>query len=232
MVPGAAIALARRAGGYVGVWFGDDGDGGVQARAIELDGERFTSGERAATPAEAQAAEWARVANLFRRRQGAQEMAAPVSDGDLTAQVEVRRSRPTPSLVVGPLVVTQGDDLLGFEPAIALAAAGETRRWVATSRGHCAETRVEVFLVDGEAVSTRARHLFGTETGVRWIRLDVTADEAVVTWYQSLIPLRVDCIRGPDGATLEDHGLRVARVRADGAALPPLAPRATDAGGD
>ncbi len=229
--PGAAISLARRAGGYVAVWFGDDGDGGVRARAIELDGAHFTGAEREATGPEAAAAEWARVAGLFRRRQGAREMAPPVSDGDLAAQVEVRRSRPTPSLVLGPLVVTQGDDLLGFEPSIALAATGDARRWVAASRGRCAEARVEVFLVDGEAVETRGRFLFGTETGVRWIRLDATADEAVVTWYQSLIPLRIDCIRGPNGATLEDHGVRVARVKAVGPAPRPL-PDAGDAGAD
>jgi hypothetical protein len=222
MPPGAAIALSRRPGGYVAVWFVNDGDGGVQARAIELDDVRFTSGERAATEAEALAADWARTANLFRRRQGVREMAPPVRDGDVTAHVEFRRPRATVALVVGSLLVTQGDDLLGFEPSIGLAVVSDTRRWVAASRGHCRETRVEVFLVEGERVSTRGRFLFGTETGVRWIRLDATADEAVVSWYQSLIPLRIDCIRGRNGATLDDHGVRVARVRAEGPALRPL----------
>lgn len=217
-VPGGAISLARRPGGYVAVWFTGDADGGVSARAVELDATTFCSDERAATEAEAQAADWARVANLPRRREGAQEMAAPVRDKADVVQVEVRRSRPTPSLVLGPLVVTQGHDLTGFEPAIGLAAVGGARWWVGASRGHCAETRVEVFLVDGEAVATRGRYLFGTETGVRWIRLDATADEAVVTWYQSLIPLRIDCIRGVGGATLEDHGVRVTRVKAVGPA--------------
>ena len=226
-LPGGAISLARRTGGYVAVWFTGDADGGVSARAIELDDTAFCSDERAATEAEAQAADWARVANLPRRREGAQEMAPPVREGDVTAQVEVRRSRPTPSLVLGPLVVTQGHDLTSFEPAIGLAVVDEAHRWVAASRGHCAETRVEVFLVDGEAVATRGRYLFGTETGVRWIRVDATADEAVVTWYQSLIPLRIDCIRGPGGATLEDHGVRVTRVKAVGPAPREL----PDAGG-
>jgi hypothetical protein len=217
-LPGGAIALARRASGYVAVWWTGDDDGGVRARAIELDATGFTGDERAATEAEGSAADWARVANLPRRRASAQEMAPPVLDERVTAQVEVRRSRPTPSLVLGALVVTQGHDLTGFEPAIGLAAVGESRRWVAASRGHCAETRVEVFLVDGEAVTTRGRYLFGTETGVRWIRVDATAEEAVVTWYQSLIPLRIDCIRGVGGATLEDHGVRVTRVKAVGPA--------------
>lgn len=232
-LPGGAISLARRPGGYVAVWFASDEDGGVRARAIDLDATTFCSDERAATEAEARAADWARVANLPRRREGAQEMAAPVRDKDDTAQVEVRRSRPTPSLVLGPLVVTQGHDLTGFEPAIGLAALGGARWWVAASRGHCAETRVEVFLVDGEAVATRGRYLFGTETGVRWIRIDATADEAVVTWYQSLIPLRIDCIRGPGGATLEDHGVRVTRVKAVGPAPRELPDAGVgDGGGD
>ena len=102
--------------------------------------------------------------------------------------------------------------------------AGKERRDVAPAEPLAARLapRLEVFRVDGATVTLRGRFLFGTEVGVRWVRIDARRHDAVVSWYQSLIPVRIDCIRGPGGATLADHGPRVALVTSEGAAPPPV----------
>ncbi len=151
-----------------------------------------------------------------------QELAPASSLGDERVTVAVPHGHTVPAVMMGDIEVTRGADLTGFEPAVGLGVSEGGRRWVAVTRGHCQQTRLEVFRVDGATVTLRGRFLFGTEVGVRWVRIDARRHDAVVSWYQSLIPVRIDCIRGPGGATLADHGPRVALVTSEGAAPPPV----------
>ncbi len=229
--PGAPMALLRRGSGFTVVWFPALRalDGGVEARALDAEATGFTGDERPATAAETAAAMWASAPAAPRRRAGIQEFAPVSSLGDERVRVEVPHGHTTPAVMLGDIEVTRGADLTGFEPAVGVGVSEGGRRWVAVSRGHCQQTRLEVFRVDGDAVTLRGRFLFGTEVGVRWVRIDARRHDAVVSWYQSLIPVRIDCIRGPGGATLADHGPRVALVTSEGAAPPPV-PELPDGG--
>lgn len=220
--PGGPMALLRRGDGFTVVWFPalHDTDGALAAYAMDANTHGFTGDERAATAAEVSAAAWASEPMAPRRRAGAQELAPPSSDGAVT--VEIKRIHAIPAVMLGDTEVTRGADLAGFEPSIGVAAVDGGRRWVAVSRGHCQQTRVEVFRVDGDQVALRGRFLLGTELGVRWIRVDARRDDAVVTWYQTLIPLRIECIRPQIFPRLSDHGVRVGLVTAVGDPPPPV----------
>ena len=50
----------------------------------------------------------------------------------------------------------------------------------------------------------------GREVGLRWISVDAGESAVVVSWYQDLIPMRMQCTRGSGAPTVADHGLRVA----------------------
>ena len=229
--PGAPMALLRRGSGFTVVWFPALRaiDGGVEAHAIDAEATGFTGDERPATAAEAASAMWASTPAAPRRRSGIQDLAPLSSLGDEQVTVAVPHGQTVPAVMLGDIEITRGADLAGFEPAAGLGVSEGGRRWVAVTRGHCQQTRLEVFRVDGAAVTLRGRFLFGTEVGVRWIRIDARRHDAVVSWYQSLIPVRIDCIRGPGGATLADHGPRVALVTSEGATPPPV-PDLPDAG--
>ncbi len=220
--PGGPMALLRRGDAFTVVWFPalHEADSGLEAYAIDANARGFTGDERHATATEASAAAWASEPMAPRRRAGAQELAPPSSDGSVTA--ELKRIRTIPAVMLGEIEVTRGADLASFEPSVGVAAVDSGRRWVAVSRGHCQQTRVEVFRVDGDQVTLRGRFLLGTELGVRWIRLDARRDDAVVTWYQTLIPLRIDCIRPQIFPRLSDHGVRVGLVTAVGDPPPPV----------
>lgn len=227
--PGGPMALLRHGEGFTVVWFPAlrDADGSIEAYALDANTNGFTGDERLATAAETSAAAWAAEPVAPRRRASAQELAPPSSEGDAT--VEVKRIRSVPAVMLGETEITRGVDLAGFEPSIGVAEAEGGRRWVAVTRGHCIQTRVEVFRVDGDRVTLRGRFLLGSEIGVRWIRVDARRDDAVVTWYQTLIPLRIDCIRPQIFPRLADHGARVGLVTAEGEAPPPV-PELADAG--
>lgn len=220
--PGGPMALLRRGDAFTVVWFPalHDVDGALEAYAVDANARGFTGDERHATAAEASAAAWASEPMAPRRRAGAQELAPPSSDGAVT--VELKRIHTIPAVMLGDTEITRGVDLASFEPSVGVAAVDGGRRWVAVSRGHCQQTRVEVFRVDGEQVVLRGRFLLGTELGVRWIRVDARRDDAVVTWYQTLIPLRIDCIRPQIFPRLSDHGVRVGLVTAEGDPPPPV----------
>lgn len=222
--PGAPMALLRRGSDFTVVWFPALRalDGGVEARAIDAGATGFTGDERPATASEAAAAMWASTPAAPRRRSGIEDFAPPSSLGDERVTVAVPHGHTTPAVMLGEVEVTRGADLTGFDPAVGVGVSEGGRRWVAVTRGHCQQTRLEVFRVDGSAVTLRGRFLFGTEVGVRWVRIDARRHDAVVSWYQSLIPVRIDCIRGPGGATVADHGPRVALVTSEGAAPPPV----------
>ncbi len=234
--PGGPMALLRRGAGFTVVWFPAlrEADGGVEAHALDAETSGFTGDERPATAAEAEAAARAAAARAPRRRAGIQDLAPPSSSGGASVRAELKGA--TPAVMLDAVEVTRGADLAGFEPSVGVGDAGDGRRWVAVSRGRCQQARVEVFRVDGEQVTLRGRFLLGTEVGVRWIRVDPARDGAVVTWYQTLIPLRIECIRVPGGATVADHGVRVGVVTAEGAAPPPVPalpePGARDAAAD
>lgn len=83
----------------------------------------------------------------------------------------------------------------------------------ATSRGHCGDTRVEVFRVAGDDVWTEAVLPVGKEIGFRWVHVDARDDLAVVTWYQDVIPIRMRCTHSKGSATAQDHGVHVAMTR-------------------
>jgi hypothetical protein len=235
--PGAPMALVRHGGdagvGFTLYWSHALVDGGTQARAIDLDVRGFTGEERNVAATELSRGQWARDAWPQRRRTSAQDLAPPTPVGRTVAKVEVRRSRPTPTVVLGTVPVTSGWDLAGFESSVGALRVDAHRAWVAVSRGRCHETRIEVFRLDDNEPTLRARWIIGAEVGVRWIRIDARRDVAVVTWHQSLIPVRIECSRGPAGATLRDHGVRVAVATAEGAPPAPMPPpRVPDAGAD
>ena len=218
--PGGPLALLRRAsGGYTAVWFPArrDPDGGtLVARALDATDAGFEGEERDATDAERSAAMWASGNMAPRRRTGIHDVAPAVTVGDVRVSVDRKRENAVPEVHLDQVEVTRGTDLEGFEPSVGVGVTAGARRWVAVARGRCQQARIDVYLVEGGTVTLRQRLPLRTEVGVRWIRVDARDDEALVTWYQSLIPLRIDCIRGANGATLADHGVRVARVKASG----------------
>jgi hypothetical protein len=220
--PGGPMGLLRRGEGFTVVWFPAlrDVDGAVEAYAVDANASGFTGDERPATAAETSAAAWASEPMNPRRRAGAQELAPPVTEG--AATVELKRIRSVPAVMLGEVEVTRGTDLAGFEPSVGVARVEGGRTWVALTRGHCQQTRLEVFRVDGDTAVLRGRFLFGTELGVRWIRIDARRDDAVVTWTQTLIPLRIECIRPQIFPRVTDHGVRVGIVTAEGEAPPPV----------
>ena len=212
MIPGGAMGLLRGAQGYTVVWFPPPGDGGVpEGRAIDAVGSGFTSYERSATPAEVEAAAWARDALVRRAREKVDEPAPAVTAGGHSVRiVEARRQ---PAVVrFDEQEITRGADLLGYQRAVGLGVAPGGRAWVAVLRGHCRETRVEVYRVAGTDVVLRGSFAVGAEVGVRWVHVDARDDSAAVTWYQDLIPIRIDCTRGDGGTSTADHGVRVAYV--------------------
>lgn len=219
--PGGPLALLRRAGGgYTAVWFPArrDPDGGVLvARALDATDAGFEGEERDATESERTAAMWASGNMAPRRRTGIHDVAPAVMVGDVRVSVDRKRENAIPEVHLDQVEVTRGTDLEGFEQSVGVGVTAGARRWVAVARGRCQQARIDVYLVEGSTVTLRQRLPLRTEVGVRWIRVDARDDEALVTWYQSLIPLRIDCIRGANGATLADHGVRVARVKASGA---------------
>ena len=84
-------------------------------------------------------------------------------------------------------------------------------RWVALSRGQCADNRVELYRIADGAAARVATWPIGVEVGVRWMRVEPHASGRVaVSWYQDLIPLRIACTRGDGAPTVDHHGLRVA----------------------
>ncbi len=224
--PGGPLAMLRRAsGGYTAVWFPArrDPDGGVLvARALDATDAGFEGEERDATDAERAAAMWASGNMAPRRRTGIHDVAPAVMVGDARVSVDRKRENAIPEVHLDQVEVTRGTDLEGFEQSVGVGVTAGARRWVAVARGRCQQARIDVYLVEGSTVTLRQRLPLRTEVGVRWIRVDARDDEALVTWYQSLIPLRIDCIRGANGATLADHGVRVARVKASGAEPLPI----------
>jgi hypothetical protein len=226
--PAAPMALLRRASGYTIVWPAALIDGGTNPRAIDIEDNNFSSDERTATASEISAARWMSESVSPRRLSGASNFPPPFDSGRVHLRVEVRRSRPTPTVMLGEMEITQGWDLPGIEPSLGYVAEGDTQ-WIAVSRGHCQQARIEVFMVRDDKVTLRGRHLLGTELAVRWIRMDPQPGHVLVTWYQGLIPFRIPCIRASNGATLADHGVRLAVTTVNGEE-PPAVPELPDAG--
>ncbi len=216
MAPGSAMALVPRAGGHTLVWLAPPKDGGGgDLRALDVGAQGFTGDERAAGEAEAAGGRWLREVMARRAREKADEPApVPPSEAALVSVVEVRRA--VAVVTAGGTEVARGEDLLGYERAVGAADTVGAVRWVALSRGRCNQARVEVYRVAGGASTLRASFPIGQELGVPWITVVPDADGAVVTWYQELVPLRLECARGTHAPGIAEHGVRVGVIRGEG----------------
>ncbi|MBI5516359.1 MAG: hypothetical protein HY909_21420 [Deltaproteobacteria bacterium] len=215
MVPGSALALVPREGGFTVLWppgRGEArGDAGGALRAQDATPAGFTGPEREASAELSQAGQWIAQVMARRAREGVLELAPAVSRGGLGPQVALRGR--VGVVTLDGVEVTRGEDLLGYERAVGAGQGAGGVRWVAVSRGACADARVELFEVRGRAVTSRASFAIGKELGIRWVTVEATSSVVVVTWYQDWIPLRLACVRGPQAPRADEHGLRVAVVR-------------------
>lgn len=206
--PGAAMSLVPRGGGATVVWPSPSGDAGAVWRAIDVTATGFDGDEREASGAEIAASEWARSAMGRRSREGVEEPAPSVTRGGLTLRVEPRRAVPVALLAEAEL--TRGEDLMGFERALGLDADDPAGRWAALSRGHCQDSRLELYRVQQDRAEWKGSVAIGREVGVRWLAVEAGESSVVVSWYQDLIPMRLQCTRGTGAPTVVDQGLRVA----------------------
>lgn len=215
MIPGATLSLTHRdGGGATVVWVSAlaQGDAGLTPRAQDVNSMAFTGDERAATsPGETAGATWIQGVTARRVRTGADEVAPDSTREGVTVHVEPRGQGAVVSL--DGTQITRGPDLLGYERAVGGAARGDVR-WVALSRGRCADARIEVYRVERGAATLRASFPIGDEIGVRWIALDPQDDHTLaVSWYQDFIPIRIACGAHHTLSRVDQHGIRVALIR-------------------
>jgi hypothetical protein len=209
MPPGSAMSLVPRVGGATAVWpTGAGGDAGAGWRAIDLAATGFVGEEREATALEVAASEWALTAMGRRSREGVDEPAPTVTRASVALRVEPRRAAPV--ALMGEVELTRGDDLMGFERALGLDPDDAAGRWAALSRGRCQDARLELYRVQRDSAEFKGAVAIGREVGVRWISVDAGPSSVVVSWYQDLIPMRLQCTRGTNAPTVADQGLRVA----------------------
>lgn len=207
--PGAAMALVPRVGGATVVWPTPAEDASPAGwRAIDVTGAAFAGDERAASPLEVAASEWALTAAGRRSRDNLEEPAPAVTLGGVTLHVEPRRTLAV--ALLGDTELTRGEDLLGFERAVGLDPDDASGRWAALSRGRCQDARLELYQVQRDRAEWKGAVAVGRELGVRWLSVDAGPSSVVVSWYQDLIPLRMQCTRGADAPTVADQGVRVA----------------------
>lgn len=206
--PGSAMALVPRVGGATVVWPVAPGDAGSGWRAIDVTATDFAGDEHEANALEVAASEWALAAMGRRSREGVAEPAPSITLGGVALRVEPRRNPPV--ALLGDVELTRGDDLLGFERALGLDPDDVAGRWAALSRGRCHDARMELYRVQPDRAEWKGAVAIGREVGVRWLSVDAGAGAVVVSWYQDLIPMRIDCTRGADAPTIADQGLRVA----------------------
>jgi hypothetical protein len=211
MAPGSALELLPREGGVTVLWYAARGDAGAAPRALNATATGFDGAEREAPAALVPDAQWSVGVMARRAREGVQEPAPTVPRRGLSPRVEPRGRGAVLSL--DGVELTRGEDLLGYERAVGAGVGPDGVRWVAASRGACADARVELFEVHGRVVTSRASFAIGKELGIRWLTVDATREWVVVTWYQDWIPLRLACVRGPLAPRADEHGLRVAVVR-------------------
>ncbi len=206
--PGSGVALVARDGATAAVWSSNAVDGGVAWRAVDLRADGFAGTERSASGDEVAASAWTRDAMLRRSREGVAIPAAPVTAGGVTLRIDVEHDLGVARL--GEVEVVRGADLLGYQPAAGLDLGGAGERWLAVTRGECAETRVEIYSVAAGRAQHRGAVTIGKEVGVRWLSVDPAGASVAVSWYQELIPIRMRCTRGPDAPSVADQGMRVA----------------------
>ncbi len=207
--PGAAMALVPRVGGATVVWPTPAEDASAASwRAIDVTATGFASDERAASELEVAASEWALTAVGRRSRENVEEPAPTVTLGGVALRVEPRRT--VPVALLGDTEVTRGEDLMGFERALGLDPDDAAGRWAAVSRGRCQDARVELYQVTRDHSEWKGAVAIGREVGVRWVSVDAGPSSVVVSWYQDLIPLRMQCTRGADAPVPADQGVRVA----------------------
>lgn len=208
VVPGAAMGLLPDATGARVVWRSRTADGGAIVHAQPCTATVCEAPVRPADAAETEATAWTVTVLQRRSREGTQEVAPEATRDGFTARVE--RLRTVAVARVDGIELARSADLLGYQRALAAAAQGGTR-WVALSRGQCADNRVELYRIADGAAARVATWPIGVEVGVRWMRVEPHASGRVaVSWYQDLIPLRIACTRGDGAPTIDHHGLRVA----------------------
>ena len=207
--PGSAMSLVPRTGGATVVWpTAPGGDAGAGWRAIDVSATGFEGNEREATALEVAASEWALTAMGRRSREGVDEPAPTVTRASVALRVEPRRA--VPVALLGDVELTRGDDLMGFERALGLDPDDTAGRWAALSRGRCQDARLELYRVQRDQSEWKGAVAIGREVGVRWLSVDAGPTSVVVSWYQDLIPMRLQCTRGSNAPTVADQGLRVA----------------------
>lgn len=208
VVPGAAMGLLTDASGVRVVWRSRTEDGGARVHTQPCTATSCEAPVRPADATETEATLWTVTALQRRSREGTQEVAPEATGDGFSARVE--RLRTVAVARVDGIELARSGDLLGYQRALAAAAQGATR-WVALSRGQCADNRVELYRIAGGAAARVATWPIGVEVGVRWMRVEPhPAGRVAVSWYQDLIPLRIACTRGDGAPTVEHHGLRVA----------------------
>ncbi|MBL8603165.1 MAG: hypothetical protein JNK72_14675 [Myxococcales bacterium] len=207
VAPGGAIASLATAEGATFVWQtpGPDGGQGVWALPCTRSG---CGAERVATGAEQTASQWAFNVFARRSREGITEMAPEVSQGG--AAVRFERLRTVAVARVGDTELARSADLMGYLRAAGVAPGDGGEVFAALSRGSCAEHRIELFRVRGSRAESLGVRPIGEELGVRWMRVTPgPGGRVAVSWYQELIPLRLQCTRGEGAPSPDDHGLRV-----------------------
>ncbi|MEZ4410618.1 MAG: hypothetical protein R3A52_29670 [Polyangiales bacterium] len=182
-----------------GAWFSVDVvDGGVRGAA------------HAPRPERQAAAAWTQDSFRRRSREGARIPPPAIADANLRVDSERPRD---PRVYLGDVLVTRGEDLLTYLPATAVATGPDGARWVALTRGRCRDSHVELYRVHGGSATLKASWAVAVEVAFRWMQVRPTLGAVVLTWYQGLIPIRMDCTRGEGAPGLADHGVRVAMFR-------------------
>ena len=208
MPPGSTLSLVPRAGGATVVWPGAAGDAGVGWRAIDVTATGFAGDEREASATEVASSEWSLTSMRRRSREGVIEPAPPVTSASVVLRIEPRRM--VPVALLADVELTRGEDLMGFERALGLDPEDVAGRWAALSRGSCQDARVELYRVQRDRAELKGSVAIGHEVGLRWLSVDAGESAVVVSWYQDLIPMRLQCTRGAGAPTVVDQGLRVA----------------------
>lgn len=191
--------------GDTGEWF-----------SVDVSGERVLGSAHAAGDAQREGAGWTRGFLVRRSREGVRIPPLPAVTGAESAlglTVDTARVR-SPKVYLRGVLVTEGEDLLTYLPAITAAVGTDGATWVALSRGRCRDSRVELYRVGDGAAVLKASWRVSTEVAFRWMQLRLADGVVVLTWYQELIPIRFDCTRGEGAPGLADHGVRVAIFRA------------------
>ena len=75
----------------------------------------------------------------------------------------------------------------------------------ALSGGRGQDAGLALSRVQRDSAEFKGAVAIGREVGVRWISVDAGPSSVVVSWYQDLIPMRLQCTRGTNAPTVADQ---------------------------